>query len=376
MKIGTIITSFFPGTAYGGPINSTLQRVTELTKLGHEVTVLTSNILDPKDSNRISPGTEVHENGFKIIRFSSHCMAKHWSGIFSISMIFWLFRHKDEFDLFHISFPREIIPLTTCSLLLLSGKKVVLQTHGMLDRRDFPRNFLDSLISKALLDNATGVIVLQEYERKTIEIIASKAKIHIVPNGIDITNQMPNWTGFKNEKPTVLFLARLHPRKRVLDFIYAAQIVLKSNRDINFRIVGPDGGDEIMAKQLVNDLNLGQNFDFIGPISRDEALQEYASANIYVLPSVNEPFATTITEALSVGVPVLVTNTVHNLELLVKYDAVEVVNPGSQFLSQGIEKILLDPVLCKKRSTNGKKLVEDELIISKTIKKVLKVYNS
>ena len=373
MNICTIITSFYPGTAYGGPINSTMQRVEELIRQGHQVTILTSYILDPKTNEKICEGEEIFENGLRVIRFKSINISKHFSGIFSFDVIKWLKKNIDRFDIFHVSYPRELFPISCVSFIERRKKKIFLQTHGMLDRREFPRNFIDLFYAKPQLRKATGVVVLQEYEEHIIKSICSQANVYLIPNGIGSISNIPEWMG-GNKIPSILFLARLHPRKRVLDFILAANLVLQINPDINFRIVGPDGGDEENARRLVKDLGIQNNIYFIGSVPREKALVEYSKSDIYVLPSIDEPFATSITESLAVGVPVIVTNTIHNLNMLKKYDSVEIVEPNPKSISNGILRLLSNPSLCKARSDNGKALIKNELLIDKTIKKIIQMY--
>lgn len=377
MRIATVITSFLPGTAYGGPIYSTTQRVAELTRRGHEVTVITSNLLDPYKKSFMPPGEEIHPSGFKILRFSSKLLAHHFSAVVSPSMLFWLARHGGKFDVFHISHPRELIPILAAELVMRRfPARVLLQTHGMLDRMEGPRKWVDALIVRRHLTEAAGVIVLQEDEDRIVGQIAPNSKRHIIPNGINLEPSFPLWSVENFTSPVILFLARLHPRKRVLDFVHAAKDVLAFLPHARFRVVGPDGGDESRARALARDLGLTEKMDFVGPVSRTQALQEFASAAVYVLPSDAEPFATSVVEALAVGTPVVVTNTTCNLGLLLKWDAVEVVDLHAHSIALGIINLATHRELCLTRSENGRKLIREELAIQKTVGLLEKIYGA
>lgn len=376
MRIATLITSFLPGTAYGGPIYSTTQRVAELTRRGHDVTVITSNLLDPYKKSFMPPGEELHPSGFKILRFSSILLARHFSAVFSPSMLYWLAAHGDQFDVFHISHPRELIPVLAAELIMRKFRaRVYLQTHGMLDRREGPRKLVDELIVKRHLTAADGVIVLQEPENRIIREIAPDSNRYIVPNGIDLEPSFPRWQIQNLTSPIILFLARLHPRKRVLDFVRAAKEAAVFLPNAKFRIVGPDGGDEARARALVGELGLNERIEFVGPVSRTQVLLEFASAAIYVLPSDSEPFATSVIEALAVGTPVIVTNTSCNLDLLLKWNAVESVEPHAYSIARAIANLAINRDLCLARSENGRRLIQEELSIAKTIGLLEKIYS-
>ena len=374
MKIGTVITCFSPSVAYGGPVNSTTYRVSELAQRGHDVTILTSNILNPHTAEKMRPGLVQHPGGFKVLRFPSIVLARHFSGILSFPMFNWLKVNAYQFDLFHISYSRELIPLISTQILLGISAKIFLQPHGMLNRRDGPRKWIDNLITKHQLNKSNRVVVLQKHENEIVQKIAPESKRVIIPNGIQITSAIPTWQGLDIHQPTILFLARLHPRKRVSDFIDAAKILIVKNPKMRFRIVGSDGGDELSAREKVHRYGLDANFTFVGAVPRKNALQELANASVYVLPSVDEPFATTITEALTIGVPTVVTKSTQNLDLLLKWDAVEPVESSAYALADGIEKLIHNEELCQVRSKNGKLLVSNELSINKTVSVLENLY--
>jgi glycosyltransferase involved in cell wall biosynthesis len=367
MKICHILTCFFPSTAYGGPIYSISQRITGLSRRGHEITVLTSNVLDPRTNTKIQNMQDKLPNGTKIMRFPSLIIANHFSGIFPSALYLWLKNNHKKFDLFHISYAREVLPLISVNVLEHNHANVFLQPHGMLNRQDGPRKWIDELVTKKQLTKANAVITLQENEKLVIEKLAPKSKRVIIPNGINISEKYPDWVGSLNHDPIVLFLARLHPRKRVCTFIEMAKHVHQRFNNVKFRIVGPDGGDESVAMELVKRLNLEDTIIFVGPKSREEALLEYSRASVYVLSSIDEPFATTISEALMVGVPTVVTTSIHNLNMLQKHNAASVSAIDAASIAHAVEELLSNPELCRLRSINGKKCIVEELDNEKVI---------
>jgi len=159
----------------------------------------------------------------------------------------------------------------------------------------------------------------------------------------------------------------LHPRKRVLDFVAAARILLSQGRDIKFRIIGPDDGDEKLAREAVQRYAIDDKVEFCGPLPHNQVLQEFAEARVYVLPSIDEPFSISVLEALMVGTPVVVTKRFHNISLLKKYNAVEISDPEPGSIANAIEKLLKNRSLSIQRSMAGQKLVKQELTIERVV---------
>ena len=363
MNICVIINCFLPGTAYGGPIISTTERVKELARRGHNVTVLTSNVLDPRTKEYIQAGVENHPGGFRIIRFPSLILVRHFSGVLSISMVRWLRKHWQEFDVFHISYSRELIPVLAMQAIQSTPKKIFLQTHGMLDRSDGFRSWIDKLTSVRHLKRADGVFIFHDYEKRRISDISPKVNFKPLLNGIRLSDEIPSWSGNNNDPPVVLFLSRLHPRKHVLTFIEAANIVLSKDHNVHFRVVGPDGGDETRARESVNNFGIATSFTFVGAVPHQKALLEFANASLFVLTAENEPFSNAIVEALAVGTPTIMTDSSQLLELLSESDAIEPSASDPASFAKAIEKLLHDPTLCEIRSKNGRIFVKTQLSI-------------
>lgn len=367
MKICCIITCCLPSSAYGGTATILNNQAIDLARRNNEIYIISSDILDPKKASKYCSGIERIDR-FNVIRFPSILLFPHFSGIFSFDLLKWIVKNHKSFDVFFICYARELLPVLSTQLLELLGCRFVLQTHGMLNRKGGFRSIIDLLFSKRFLRRASRVIVLQEEENRIIHSIYKDTKTTIIQNGLQLSSDIVGWQGLNADSPTILFLARLHPRKRVISFIKAAHILLeKGLKNYQFRIVGPDGGDEKYAKEYVFTSGLNKNIHFLGPLDHEAALVEFAKASLYVLPSENEPFATTVSEALAIGIPVIVTNTAQNLPLYIKYDAVEICDGEVSSIASSIEKLINNEELCKERSRNGKILVENELSISKSV---------
>jgi glycogen synthase len=106
-------------------------------------------------------------------------------------------------------------------------------------------------------------------------------------------------------RPLVLFLGRVTLQKGPEYFLRAAKRVLEIVPAAHFVLAGT--GDQLPRMiEMAAELGLGNRVLFPGFVDRDRAAQLYASADVFVMPSVSEPFGIVPLEAMDRGVPVIV----------------------------------------------------------------------
>jgi phosphatidyl-myo-inositol dimannoside synthase len=132
-------------------------------------------------------------------------------------------------------------------------------------------------------------------------------KIAVVPEPIELER----WTSLfaaaaprPRGGPTILCVARMYPRKRVGDLLEAAALLRPRIPRARVRIVGkgPEWED---AVRLHARLGLGETVTLLGDVSRDRLAEEYVSADIFCLSSVQESFGIVFLEAMTAGLPVV-----------------------------------------------------------------------
>ncbi len=128
-------------------------------------------------------------------------------------------------------------------------------------------------------------------------------KIEVVHWGIDdtpVTNYVPN----KKDK-TILFLGRVTVQKGPDYFVEVAKKVLQYEPKTKFVIVG----DGDMLPKIINktaELEITDKVIFTGALSGDDVHKAFQTADLYVMPSVSEPFGLVALESLKNGTPVLI----------------------------------------------------------------------
>jgi glycosyltransferase involved in cell wall biosynthesis len=143
-------------------------------------------------------------------------------------------------------------------------------------------------------------------------------KINVIYNAIDSEKFPSEKLGLSDagrESKVVLYHGRLSVQKGVEFFLRSAAKVLSTDRDVRFVVSG--NGD--MLPRLVEmgiDLGIQDKVSFLGYVSDEHLKKIFATADLFVLPSVSEPFGIAALEAMASGVPVIVSKTSGVAELV------------------------------------------------------------
>jgi glycosyltransferase involved in cell wall biosynthesis len=132
-------------------------------------------------------------------------------------------------------------------------------------------------------------------------------KIHVVYNGIIPKPHAPALPVPRLGSHVITFLGRVTHHKGPQYFIEAARLILKQIPDAHFIVAG--SGD--LLPQIINrvaQLRLSNRFHFTGFLKGDKIDKVWAMSDVYVMPSVSEPFGIAPLEAIQGGVPVVLSN--------------------------------------------------------------------
>jgi glycosyltransferase involved in cell wall biosynthesis len=224
-----------------------------------------------------------------------------FSGMTAPGLVRWVRAHLDDFDVVHIHLGRDLMVLPVAALAHRRNAAYVAQTHGMVIPSRHPlAGPLDALWTRRILTGAAAVFCLNEAELHHIREVAGP-DVHTVllPNGVPeypVTRQHA-------DPPEVLFLARLHARKRPVLFVEMAHRLLAEGVRARFAMVGPDEGE---GPAVLSAIGGESRIRWEGPVDPEQAPQRIAQATLYVLPAEREPYPMAVLEAMSVGVPVVV----------------------------------------------------------------------
>ncbi len=166
-------------------------------------------------------------------------------------------------------------------------------------------------IEKEGIEKADKIIAVSKFTKDKIvkNYNANASKIEIVHNAIN-KNEFPMNANCRNRqnifgKKIVLFLGRITLHKGPDYFLCAAKKVLERKNNVLF-VVSGSGDMENQIIEQASDLGIADNVLFTGFLRNEQLKKIYRMANLYVMPSVSEPFGITPLEAIASGTPVIV----------------------------------------------------------------------
>ena len=130
-------------------------------------------------------------------------------------------------------------------------------------------------------------------------------KISVIYNAVSRSENRRHRDKGPNHRPTVLFLGRITFQKGPEYFVEAAALVLEKMADAIFIMAG----DGDMAEQMmrrVNALGIAGSFHFTGFLQGAELERAFLASDLYVMPSVSEPFGISPLEAVAYDIPVII----------------------------------------------------------------------
>jgi len=240
--------------------------------------------------------------------------------------------------------------------------KTILTLHSL----DYMRSGLKTSISdleKEGCEIADKIITVSKWMKNAIieKYNIKPKKIEVIYNGIekfDIgqndeekSKKLKQILGLEG-KDIVLYIGRMTIQKGIEYILYAAK---KMNRD-NTTFIFAGNGNTDNLKSFAK--SLGVDAKFFGFIPEDEKKLYYMMADVFVSPSLYEPFGITIGEALSVGTPVLATQSGITELLKDGKDFILFEKKNSDDLATKLSMLLNNKELAHNIGENGKKTVE------------------
>jgi glycosyltransferase involved in cell wall biosynthesis len=388
VKVLHVTPYFEHAWAYGGIPRVVASQVHALAERGVEVVVATTDARGarsrlPRTARGRGPFTTTSSGGAEVRVFPN--LSNHLAFRLQLyqprGLRGWLRDHAGEFDVAHIHGCHNLPGVVACRHLGRAGVPYVVQPNGTgprHERRRAAKLVFDLLLGRQLLPGAAAVVAVSEAERRQLGSLGvPAARISLVPNPLDLDEfDAPVAAGrFRGrlgigQRPMVLYLGQLSPRKRV-DIALRAVAALDRD-DVHLAIAGGDMGCEGRLRRLARRLGLEPRTGFSGVLEGAERLGALTDADVVIYPSRDEIFGLVPLEALLCGTPVLVSDDCGCGEV-VSHTGGGIVAPFGdvEAFSRAIERILAKPeqwhetvaaAAHRVRSSFGADTVADELV--------------
>jgi glycosyltransferase involved in cell wall biosynthesis len=259
----------------------------------------------------------------------------------------------EEFEIIHahdwMTFPAAI------AIAEATRKPLIVHVHSTeFDRSGEHVNQMVYDIERQGMHAADKVIAVSHYTRNIIvnRYSVPAEKVEVVYNGVECkkTGDFPTQMLPAPKDRIVLFLGRITMQKGPEYFLYAAKRVLEKLDNVKFIMAG--AGDMLdRSIELAANLGIGHKVRFTHFLRGAEVDRVYKMSDVYVMPSVSEPFGISPLEALKHGIPVLISKQSGISEVLshaLKVDFWDVNQMANKIIA-----VLKHPALHKALRDNG-----------------------
>ncbi|HXK75801.1 MAG TPA: glycosyltransferase family 4 protein [Bacteroidaceae bacterium] len=262
----------------------------------------------------------LHTNDLGCIEFSGRYPDNLHEEINNYSIVAGVIARQQDFEIIHshdwLTYPAGI------HAKQVSGKPLVIHVHATdFDRSRGNVNPTVYSIEKNGMDHADHIMCVSEMTRQTVihKYHQDPNKVSTVHNAVEPLPQsileLPEY--HNPDEKIVTFLGRITMQKGPEYFVEAANMVLQRTRNIRFVMAGSgDMMDEMIRLAAVR--GIADRFHFPGFMKGDDVYKIFKRSDVYVMPSVSEPFGISPLEAMQCSVPSIVSKQSGCAEILDK----------------------------------------------------------
>ena len=322
MRVCLVSSSFYPAIFYGGPISSTWDLSKKLGEKNVEVYVSTTNA----DGNKRLKGVDTQKH----VKLAKNIFVRYYHeqliNIFSFSFLVNVFSDIKKSDVVYIQYLFHYTVVLSLFFAWVLKKKVIICPRGSFssftlenNKRYFKKLWLQILIkpfSKKVIWQASSYLekedILKFQVNVRVEIISDgvnfnkfqdQEKISLIPLVEKYTN-----TKFSEVSEVIFSMGRLHKIKGFNILINSFDLYLKDNKHAKLIIAGGDDGERENLILQITKMKLEESVFLIGVIDFNQKKELLSSCSFFALASEFESFGIVITESLSCGTPVVVSD--------------------------------------------------------------------
>ena len=381
-----VVPYFYPAWAYGGIPRLVYGLARQQVRMGHRVTVVTTDALDQQRRTH-AMGWEAEPPGMRVERFrnlSNELAYQHQLFLPAGAGRFLAAGARDH-DVVHLHGHRHLLNNLAVREARKHDLPVVMTPNGtlpILERKQAAKRVWDMIVGDSVLRRTDMFVAVSRAEVGQFRKAGIGAdRIHLVPNGIELEEfePSPERGSFRarlgiGEAPMVLYLGKITPRKGVAHLLDAfAQVACE---EAHLVVAGNDMTGEMGGLHARReDLDLGDRVHFVGLLVGPDRLRVLADADVLVYPSVHEIFGLVPFEGLLSGTPVVVSGDCGCGELVARAGAGFLVPFGDAgALARHIDTLLGDRFVGSMMVDRGRAYIERHFAWPEVAAKTDEVY--
>lgn len=389
LNICLISMEYPPDTENGGIGTYTYHLACGLSKLGHEVSVISK--APQKEENYFEGGVNVYRildkkiflRGFPKVAnyFSGEFFSTYWHSRSVFSKVKELSKNKG-FDVIEcplwagesLAYSKSIgVPLVVRLQTPYFKYRQILNLPPKKSIERIEKLSLQKATIVASISKNIGRLILQKYQIEKKKIIHSPLGIPFAPISQSV---------FSKNSYKLLFVSRLEKRKGIKDLIDALPKILTGNQKITVDIVGKDINDAPGGKSYFDYFQekvpkkLQERVKFWGFVRERKLAIFYRNCDLFIMPSRYESFGLVYLEAMAWGKPVIGTK-VGGIPEIIKDGQVgflvEINSP--QQIAKAVLKIFSSENLRRNLGQGALKLVREKFSCENMVSKTINLYN-
>jgi len=390
MKILYISSYYKPAYVYGGVVRCVSQLCESMVKLKSQVTVLTTNA-NGKDLLPVHSTKAENVDGVEVFYYPITRIPPQ-SYYYSPALAEACRQRISEFDIVVLQSLFSSFMGTAIKACREAGIPYILQPHGQLLPWSLRQKWLKKQIfltffGKTYLNKAAALHCTVPSEAEAINQLGIIAPKFVIPNGVDcehfanlpVRGIIRQRFQIPNEARLLLFLGRLHPKKRPDLAIEALSAVQSLPGETHLILAGPDEMQLIPKLEAhAQQLGCANRMHFTGLLQGDEVLSVLADADLFLMPSEpeSENFGMAAVEAMAAGLPILVSEGVPIGHLAEMAGAGRMVPCTADSFRRVTCELLARPDRLKEMGKSGQKLSLQHFEISSVAQQMLAQYQS
>ncbi|MEM6451577.1 MAG: hormogonium polysaccharide biosynthesis glycosyltransferase HpsP [Cyanobacteria bacterium P01_D01_bin.105] len=326
LKILQIVPSI--SLVYGGPSQMIRGLSAALASQPNAtVTILTTDANGDVDEAPLAVplNVPIQQDGYEIIYFRCAPFRRYK---FSVPLLQWLWANAHRYDIAHIHALFSPVSTSAATVCRLKKLPYLMRPLGTLDPADLAKKqqlkkLYAALLEKPNLTGAAAIHFTSDLEAKVSERFGVKTPSIVVPLGVALPDLIERQAAqqmirekfnIPAERPILLFMSRIDPKKGFDILLPALSQLHKSNLPFHFLLCGANPQDrnyETQIRQKIQSAPWAQQATISGFVSGNLKAQILSAADAFVLPSYYENFGIAVAEAMAAQLPVIISDQVH-----------------------------------------------------------------
>jgi glycosyltransferase involved in cell wall biosynthesis len=381
MRIAIATNSLLPADKEGGPAHSSFYLAKALRAAGSDVRVVTTDRNGPERLT-IPLNRWTERDGVPVfyastrngawIRSPTYAEAIRFaverSDVCVMSGIFWNYtglvaaRACRRLNVPYVTLPRGLL------------------SPWALRHKGLKKRLYWTLLAERIVGRSAAIIALARQEFEDVRAVHLNVPAYIVPNGAYVEElssvgrreQSPE----AGNSPYILFLGRIHAKKGLDILIPAFEQIARSRPNLSLVIAGTvDTAYAREFEELLSESPVRDRIRLTGNVSGADKARLLAGASIFALTSHSEGLPVAVLEALSAGLPVVITPGCNLPEVAAAHAGIEVA-PEVQSTAAALMRLVADPDLRSEFGSNARKLARESFSWEGAARGVLEVCRS